>query len=249
MEKRIPIYLIDTRIKSQIQSFFNAFSEQFSTFLQFFSNIQPFLQIDPVLFSYQFICLVISRTLWYSILNHIPGKGVSILNAAERRQALYTLLLEADRPISASSLAGRFSVSRQVIVNDIALLRAGGLSIIATPRGYLIQPEDSGIIHHIVCRHENPADMAEELNTIVDCGCSVLNVIVDHPIYGQLIGELCIASRFDVELFIERVRSADALPLSHLTEGVHTHTLSCPSEAAFARVEQLLQEKGILFST
>jgi len=170
------------------------------------------------------------------------------VNAAERRQALHALLLAEDSPISASTLAGHFSVSRQVIVNDIALLRAGGLSIIATPRGYLIQQEESGIIHHIVCRHENPADMADELNLIVDCGCSVLNVIVDHPIYGQLTGELCISSRFDVELFIERVKSADALPLSYLTEGVHTHTLSCPSEASFARVEQLLREKGILFS-
>lgn len=170
------------------------------------------------------------------------------MNTAERRQALHALLLEEDRPISASSLAGHFSVSRQVIVNDIALLRAGGLSIIATSRGYLIQQEDSGIIHHIVCRHDNLSDMAEELNTIVDCGCSVLNVIVDHPIYGQLTGELCISSRFDVELFIERVKSADALPLSCLTKGVHTHTLSCPNEASFARVEQLLQEKGILFS-
>ena len=170
------------------------------------------------------------------------------MNAAERRQALYALLLAENSPISASTLASHFSVSRQVIVNDIAILRAGGLSIIATPRGYLIQQEDSGIIHHIVCRHENPSDMAEELNTIVDCGCSVLNVIVDHPIYGQLTGELCISSRFDVELFIARVKSADALPLSHLTEGVHTHTLSCPSEASFARVEQLLREKGFLFS-
>ncbi len=168
------------------------------------------------------------------------------MNAAERRRAIHMLLLAEDHPISASSLAGQFSVSRQVIVNDIALLRAAGLSVIATPRGYLIPREEHGILHQIVCCHD-AAGMAEELNTIVDCGCSILNVIVEHPIYGQLIGELRIASRFDVELFIARVQNSDALPLSCLTEGVHMHTLSCPSEAAFSRLEQLLKEKGFLF--
>ena len=169
------------------------------------------------------------------------------MNASERRQAIYSILLSEEHPISATTLANQFSVSRQIIVNDIALLRAGGLSITATPRGYFIPREEQGILYQIVCCHD-AAGMAEELNTIVDCGCSVLNVIVDHPIYGQLIGELRLSSRLDVELFIQRVKTSEALPLSFLTEGVHMHTLSCPNETALLHLKQLLKEKGILLS-
>ena len=44
------------------------------------------------------------------------------------------LLSRADAPMSATTIAGLFSVSRQIIVGDIALLRAGGVQILATAR-------------------------------------------------------------------------------------------------------------------
>lgn len=168
------------------------------------------------------------------------------MTSLERREQIQEILISVQEPVNATTLAGRFSVSRQVIVGDIALLRAGGCPIISTPRGYYIEKDRSErIIHRLLCCHSG-ADMQEELNTIVDCGCKVINVIVEHPIYGALTGELQIASRLDVEYFVERVRSNDARPLSALTEGLHTHTVSCPSEEVFLRLREILQNRGFL---
>ena len=167
------------------------------------------------------------------------------MQAEERRQAICEQLQTADHPVSAGALAARFSVSRQVIVGDIALLRAAGANISATPRGYVIQKSPAGLIRRIACRH-SAEGMKEELNAVVDQGCTVLDVIVDHPIYGQLTGPLQLSSRYDVEQFMLRCAQADAQPLSALTEGIHLHTLSCPGEDAFQRVQADLREMGIL---
>lgn len=169
------------------------------------------------------------------------------MNAENRRRALLEVLLGADQPVSAGALAARFSVSRQIIVGDIALLRAAGEAISATPRGYVMLSEAAGLIRQVACCHDS-ATMSVELNTIVDNGCTVLDVIVEHPIYGQLTGPLHLSSRFDVGQFIARCEEATAKPLSGLTEGIHLHTLSCPSEAAFHRVEAELSRLGILLS-
>ena len=45
------------------------------------------------------------------------------MKAEERRRAI-AKTLTAEHPVSATALAGQFSVSRQIIVGDIALLRA-----------------------------------------------------------------------------------------------------------------------------
>ena len=167
------------------------------------------------------------------------------MTAAERRNEIKKTLTAATAPISASVLAAKFSVSRQVIVGDIALLRTAGENISATPRGYVIQRTAGGIVHQIVCLH-NDVGMIEELNTIVDHGCKVLDVIVEHTVYGALSGELNISTRYDVSLFHEKIKEASVQPLSILTGGVHIHTLACPDEEAFGRVVKELKEKGIL---
>lgn len=167
------------------------------------------------------------------------------MTAAERRTEIKKLLAAATAPMSASVLASRFSVSRQVIVGDIALLRTAGENISATPRGYVVQRKETGIVHQIVCQHDDNG-MIDELNTIVDHGCKAADVIVEHPVYGALTGELNISTRYDVSLFHKKVQEASAQPLAVLTGGVHIHTLFCPDEDAFARVEQELRAKGIL---
>ena len=167
------------------------------------------------------------------------------ISAQERRRAVARALEEADGPVSAAALAERFSVSRQIIVGDVALLRAGGADIAATPRGYLLGRGSSGIERRVACVHA-PGDMERELNAIVDAGGEVVDVIVEHPIYGQLTGPLQLASRYDVAQFLARCSQPDARPLSELTEGIHLHTLSCPDEAAFDRVRQELRRLGIL---
>ena len=166
------------------------------------------------------------------------------MTAIERRNAIYQVL-SADTPISATALAGRFGVTRQVVVGDIALLRAEGRSVIATPRGYII-PAPDGFLRTIACVH-NAQQTRDELNAMVDCGCTVIDVVVEHPVYGQLTAPLAISSRYDVEQFIEKMASASASPLSALTEGVHLHTLSCPDEEVFNHLRDKLREMGMLF--
>lgn len=164
------------------------------------------------------------------------------MRAEERRQAIREILQRSDQPVSATALASQFSVSRQVIVGDIALLRASGEEISATPRGYVILQEASGFVRQVACHHDF-AGMEAELNAMVDHGCTVVDVIVEHPIYGQLTGPLQLSSRYDVAQFI----ASDPKLLSTLTEGIHLHTLSCPSESAFERVCAALEALGVLY--
>ena len=167
------------------------------------------------------------------------------MRSDDRRKAIADILRTADGPISASALAEKFSVSRQIIVGDIALLRSSGEEIVATPRGYVAPREAHGLVRHVAVMH-TPEEMEAELNAIVDQGCTVVDVIVEHPLYGQLTGSLQLSSRYDVAQFIARSQSADAMPLSQLTDGLHLHTLLCSSESAFQRVTARLREQGIL---
>ena len=104
------------------------------------------------------------------------------MDAQQRRQMIASRLGASTAPLSAATLARELSVSRQIIVGDVALLRAGGLDITATPRGYLLPRPPAGIQCTFACRHR-PDQMGKELNAIVDQGCTVLDVIVEHPIY------------------------------------------------------------------
>lgn len=168
------------------------------------------------------------------------------MDAQERRQRIAQRLGESAGPVSAAALARELSVSRQIIVGDVALLRAGGLEITATPRGYVLPRPPAGVVCTFACRHRGE-EMQAELNAMVDQGCTVLDVIVEHPIYGQLTGPLRLSSRYDVEQFIARCREEEAAPLSQLTEGVHLHTVLCPSQQAAARVRLSLEQLGFLY--
>lgn len=167
------------------------------------------------------------------------------MEAASRRQAILDRLRTADRPVNASALAAGLNVSRQIIVGDIALLRAGGAEISATPRGYVLPRATDGITRTIACRHAL-AQTGQELDILVDNGCTVLDVIVEHPVYGQLTGQLQISSRYDVEQFLARIRDSEAAPLSMLTGGLHLHTLCCPNEDAYTRACAALKAAGLL---
>ena len=113
-------------------------------------------------------------------------------------------------------------------------------------RGYLLPRPPSGTAATFACRHR--ADQMEaELNAVVDQGCTVLDVIVEHPIYGQLTGPLRLSSRYEVAQFIQRCRQESAAPLSQLTEGVHLHTVLCPDQEAAGRVRAALEALGLLY--
>ena len=167
------------------------------------------------------------------------------MRAEERRQAILEHLRQSSRPVSAGYLAERFSVSRQVVVGDVALLRAAGEAVSATPRGYVLDRPQPGIARTVACLHSG-ADMERELTLMVDQGCTVVNVIVEHPVYGQLTGPLDLSSRYDVSEFIRKVEKNAARPLSALTDGIHLHTLRCPNEEAFRRTADALNRAGFL---
>ena len=167
------------------------------------------------------------------------------MDALHRRQEILKALQQSTHPLSASALAKALGVSRQIIVGDVALLRAGGTDIYATPRGYVLVRSSPGLIRTLACRH-TASEMEAELCAMVDHGCTVLDVIVEHPIYGQLTGPLRLSNRYEVSQFIARCREHSAPPLSLLTEGIHLHTISCPGDDARLRVEEALRGLGIL---
>lgn len=166
------------------------------------------------------------------------------MNAQSRRENIKKLLEQSQFPVSATALAAQLSVSRQVIVGDIALLRASGDPIEATPRGYILS-RPAGVYGKVVTCH-SAEEMAQELNLLVDLGCVVEDVSVEHPIYGQLTGRLQITCRADVAAFIERVADSAALPLSALTEGIHTHGLRCPDRETLEKAREALRQMHIL---
>ncbi|MBE6992179.1 MAG: transcription repressor NadR [Ruminococcaceae bacterium] len=169
------------------------------------------------------------------------------MNAETRREELKKILLQSSgAPISATALASKFSVSRQVIVGDIALLRAGGEEIEATPRGYVMKRKPSGVVTALACVH-NAADTEAELNIMVDNGCRVIDVIVEHQVYGQLTGQLDLSSRYDVSRFIKSTEEGGVQLLSSLTGGVHLHTLQCPDVETVERVKAALESAGFLY--
>ncbi len=167
------------------------------------------------------------------------------MNAFQRRNKILEVLRQTETPVKATVLANQFGVSRQIIVGDVALLRAGGADISATPRGYLLGRTSSALVRTVACNHTS-AQMEEELNRIVDQGCTVVDVVVEHPVYGQLVGKLELSSRYEVSQFMQRCQREEAQPLSLLTDGVHLHTIRCPDEAAFQRVRAALREAGVL---
>lgn len=170
------------------------------------------------------------------------------MDSEARRLAILRALRQATEPVSASRLAKRMEVSRQAIVGDIALLRAQGSDITATARGYtMTTAQPSGrYIGKLACQH-SLADTERELAAIVRLGGVVLDVVVDHYLYGEMTGQLNIATLRDVEDFVRRVRQNEARLLSELTDGAHLHTVACRDALVFAAISRELEAMGLLY--
>ena len=165
------------------------------------------------------------------------------MSTHERRKNILRELKNAKKPLSASFLAEQFGVSRQIIVGDIALLRAEDNSIISTNRGYVLKRDD-GHSKKIMVRHGKD-QIREELNTIVDYGGKVIDVIVDHPTYGEIKVDLNISNRLDVEKFISEMDNNN-IPLSVLTNNEHLHTIEAESNENLEYIVMKLKEIGII---
>lgn len=170
------------------------------------------------------------------------------MNSEERRENLLSILNSSKEPITATALAKKFSVSRQVIVGDIALMRAAGHKISATPRGYVIntESESSENIFTIACRHDEE-NMSKELYAIVDNGGTILDVTVEHPVYGEISGELRISTRYDVNMFLEKIKNNEAQPLMRLTGGIHLHRIKTKDKQSQKRIIDALKKENIIF--
>ena len=168
------------------------------------------------------------------------------MDGEKRREQLITLLGQAEVPVSGTDLAKRLGVSRQVIVQDIALLRAVNKNILSTNKGYVLYVPECGKVKRSFAVTHNKAQIKEELYVIVDCGGKVLDVVVEHDIYGQIMVDLILCNRLDVDEFVERIENSKSRPLKVLTEGEHWHTVEADSEKVLDKIGEKLKEGGFL---
>lgn len=171
------------------------------------------------------------------------------MEGQDRRNKLTGILEEAKEPVSGAELSKKLGVSRQVIVQDIALLRAVNKNIISTTKGYLIYKQDKRKVNRCFITKHTSEEIEDELNTIVDNGGKVLDVIVMHDLYGEISVDLILKNRKDVSDFIEKVRTKKTVPLMDLTNGTHLHTVEADSEEVLDQIERALKEKNYLVNT
>lgn len=172
------------------------------------------------------------------------------MNGETRRMKLRQMLLEAREPLSGTALAGALHVSRQVIVQDIALMRAEHLPILSTNKGYLLgpdavrasQPKRVFFVRHMTER------VLEEFMTVIDLGGRILDVSVEHELYGPIRADLLIENAQDAQDFVDRLASCRDNPLKVLTDDCHYHTVTAPSEKLLDLIEAELRNRGFLES-
>ena len=166
------------------------------------------------------------------------------MNAIERQEQIINILNENYESISGTDLAKRLSVSRQIIVTDIAILRAKGFDITSTTKGYVLASEK--VCQRIFKVHHDKEACEEELSIFTDYGAVIVDEFISHKAYGLIRAELDLRSRIDVKEFLERVDESKGMLLSSMTGGYHYHTIIAPSVEVLDKIENKLWEKGFL---
>ena len=169
------------------------------------------------------------------------------MNTTERRLKILEILKRNNKPITGTELSAKFKVSRQIIVGDITVLRAKGYDVYATPRGYILpdEPKNPNTLATICCRHDN-SQLEKELNIIVDNGGKMHDVIVEHPVYGEIRVNLFISNRREVKEFLQKLDDTNAPPLMIMGSGTHYHTIEIPDEETFKIICSELSKANIL---
>lgn len=150
------------------------------------------------------------------------------MTGSERRAGIIRQIQKSSKPMSGSELAKSYNVSRQVIVQDIALIRANGYDIISTNRGYILNIPRS--VSRVFKVQHTDEELTDELYAIVDLGGCVENVMVNHKVYGHIEANLNISSRRKVYEFMNDIKSGKSSPLKNITSNYHYHTVSADSE-------------------
>ena len=166
------------------------------------------------------------------------------MKVAERRKAIVNLLLSAKEPISGGELAQKFEISRQIIVQDITVLKGSGYEILSTSQGYIMQK--SPLSERVFKVRHTTEQTEDELSCIVDLGGTVVDVFVWHKVYGKIEATLNIFSQLHVRQFLEGVRTGQSSELMHVTGGYHYHTVRAENEATLDRIEAALAERGYI---
>ena len=167
------------------------------------------------------------------------------MTTAERRREILQILSGAGDPVAARDLAARFGVSRQVIVQDLAVIRASHPHIISTYRGYVMQQPESGFTREFKVRHGSDRT-EEELNLIVDCGGRVKNISISHRVYGRMTADLNISCRQDVQDFLQSLAGASSRVLSTATDGYHYHLVEAAARERLDKLGEALKQAGFL---
>lgn len=160
-----------------------------------------------------------------------------------RRSRILKELSNSDQAIPARKFADLFDLSRQVIVGDVALLRAEGHPIVATNKGYLIKEETDGLLKKYLAMNHQKNETRLELETFVKHGVIVESVTVEHPVYGEITGYLNIKTKEDIESFLNHEPEL----LSALTQGIHIHTILCSNKENYEAVKKDLARKDLLY--
>ena len=170
------------------------------------------------------------------------------MTGSERRNHILQMLQEQGAPLSGTALAKAFGVSRQVIVQDIALMRAENHAIVSTNKGYICRTEASGNTQpkRVFFLRHSTEQMLEELMTVLELGGRILDVAVEHELYGQIRVDLMIENAQDAQDFNSRLALCRDNPLKVLTDDCHYHTIAAPSERLLDLIEQELRDKGFL---
>jgi transcriptional regulator of NAD metabolism len=171
------------------------------------------------------------------------------MNSKDRREYIKNLLIKENNKYKGQLLAEQLGVTRQVIVKDIAIIRAEGVNIIATPEGYLIMPnEESNYARRVIAVSHSTDDIYKELECIVNFGGTVEDVTVEHSLYGEIRAMLMLKTIMDVKEFAKKFEESNAKPLSSLTKGIHLHTIRADNEEIIERIIKELKDKNYLLS-
>lgn len=166
------------------------------------------------------------------------------MKANERRSEILSLIGNSQNPVTANFLSEKYSVSRQVIVQDIAILRAGGYGVISTNKGYVL---GAGFAAQRVfkCRH-TLQELVEESEIIISRGGIVQDVTVNHRVYGKISARLELSTPRHAEELYRSLVSGASKPLMSVTDGYHYHTVSAESEQCLDEIENALKSRGFL---
>ncbi|ACV63068.1 Helix-turn-helix type 11 domain protein [Desulfofarcimen acetoxidans DSM 771] len=165
----------------------------------------------------------------------------------DRKENILQILQSSSKPVTGNEMAKILGVSRQVVVQDVAILRAQGIHIMATPQGYLLINHGAENSKRAVLAVKHmPEETEEELNILVDHNIRIIDVIIDHQIYGELRGFLMLNTRADVKKFIENIKAEKATLLSSLTGGVHLHTVEYEDDLNLQKAKEKLSQYNFL---